>query len=76
MLELVPSVAENNDEALNDFVFPCNVVFFMETLKLEVQLSCLKKKKKKESNKFNSNVTLHLLFYYTLMVKQFKTGHL
>lgn len=38
MLELVPSVAENNDEALNDFVFPCNVVFFMETLKLEVQL--------------------------------------
>lgn len=73
MLELVPSVAENNDEALNDFVFPCNVVFFMETLKLEVQLSCLKKK---ESNKFNSNVTLHLLFYCTLMVKQFKTGHL
>lgn len=47
MLELVPSVAENNDEALNDFVFPCNVVFFMETLKLEVQLSCLKKEKKK-----------------------------
>lgn len=74
MLELVPSVAENNDEALNDFVFPCNVVFFMETLKLEVQLSCLKKKK--ESNKFNSNVTLHLLFYCTLMVKLFKTGHL
>lgn len=28
MLKLVPSVAENNDEALNDFVFACHVVVF------------------------------------------------
>lgn len=47
MLELVPSVAENNDEALNDFVFPCNVVFFHGNTKARSTTIVFKKKKKK-----------------------------